>query len=391
MEILEARNHQDAFKNAKKDFADKNINLFLDDLKIGRNVSGKKGRRSYARLNAHRLRLKMWEEWVDEKYQKKLTDLSHKELTTLYYELETGKIRKKDGGFYKSYCDYGKTIKAFWHWYQKHMRLEHQRMIIDITEDIATNNSTKSDFNYFDYEGFQKLIEKTPSKHRALLWFLYDSGIRAPKELINIRINDLSNDPESNKFLLNIRDEVSKTFGRKIKLMLSSTIIKQHIKKNKLKGNDQLFNINSTAINKMLSKVGYDALNIGKAEIIEETDKRSKSGKIKRTIIKNGLHLYDFRHNSACYWVQRYKKETIIRYRFGWKRSDKIEYYTNFLGIKDDIHEEDLFLKSDQTALEKKFSEETNTLKDQIAVLQEALITMSKNSGNKELIKKLLS
>jgi integrase len=63
-----------------------------------------------------------------------------------------------------------------------------------------------------------KLCNEANFKYRVLMTFLYDSGIRAPSELINIRVSDfLSSFKE-----LQIRDEISKTFGRRIKLMLSS-------------------------------------------------------------------------------------------------------------------------------------------------------------------------
>ena len=52
--------------------------------------------------------------------------------------------------------------------------------------------------------------------------------------------------------------------------------------------------------------------------------------------------MYDFRHNSCCYWLPRYKSESALKYRFGWKKSDKIHYYSELLGMEDTIQKEDL-------------------------------------------------
>ena len=51
-----------------------------------------------------------------------------------------------------------------------------------------------------------------------MMWFLFDTGIRAPTEMMNIKVSDLSLMENSNNYELNIRAAISKTFGRKIKL-----------------------------------------------------------------------------------------------------------------------------------------------------------------------------
>jgi hypothetical protein len=47
----------------------------------------------------------------------------------------------------------------------------------------------------------------------------------------------------------------------------------------------------------------------------------------------SNLTMYDFRHCSCCYWLPKYKSESALKYRFGWKKSDKIHYYSEMLGI----------------------------------------------------------
>jgi len=68
------------------------------------------------------------------------------------------------------------------------------------------------------------------------------------------------------------------------------------------------------------------------------------------------LSMYDFRHCSCCYWLPRYKSESALKYRFGWKKSDKIHYYSELLGMKDTISEEDLLVDVTKTEIEKRLS-----------------------------------
>ena len=44
--------------------------------------------------------------------------------------------------------------------------------------------------------------------------FLFDTWIRSPTELVNVRVSDLYNDFKE----LQIREETAKTFGRRIKV-----------------------------------------------------------------------------------------------------------------------------------------------------------------------------
>jgi N-acetyl-beta-hexosaminidase len=86
--------------------------------------------------------------------------------------------------------------------------------------------------------------------------------------------------------------------------------------------------------------------------------------------------MYDFRHISCCYWLPRYKSESALKYRFGWKKSDKIHYYSELLGMKDTIQEEDLFIDSTKTELEKeqiKLRKENEVLKDKMDSMNEQM------------------
>lgn len=79
--------------------------------------------------------------------------------------------------------------------------------------------------------------------------------------------------------------------------------------------------------------------------------------------------MYDFRHNSCCYWLNRYPTESGLKYRFGWKKSDKIHYYSEMLGVKDNITKDDLLIDVTKTELEnrlKKIENENQLLKAKV-------------------------
>ena len=121
--------------------------------------------------------------------------------------------------------------------------------------------------------------------------------------------------------------------------MICSNLLKKYIKENELKPEDYLFKICPTGVNKYLKRLAERTLG----------NKTSPAGQK-----YSDLTMYDFRHNSCCYWLPRYKSESALKYRFGWKSSDKIHYYSELLGMKDTIQEEDLLIDVTKTEIEKK-------------------------------------
>jgi len=185
--------------------------------------------------------------------------------------------------------------------------------------------------------------------------FLLDTGIRAPTELVNIKVSDLYNNCKE----VNIRDEISKTFGRKIKLMICSDLLKTYIKEKSLSQEDYLFPIKLNAVNKYLKRLAKNIFG----------DKPSPAGQK-----YSELTMYDFRHISCCYWLPRYKSESALKYRFGWKQSDKIHYYSEFLGMKDTISEEDMLIDVTKTEIEKrleKSEKEKEIMREELNILRE--------------------
>lgn len=308
---------------------------FLSDMEIGANVSAEsvKGARSFNRLNTLRDKLSFFARNFESRFNlNKITDIKEEQLMGFFADMKSGEIRKLDGQMYHSMTSFARIFKSFWHWHQK-VSKKAGLELPDITTDLDTR-AEKPDWVYLTEEQVKEMAESSKFERKALIYFLFDTGIRAPTELLNVRVSDLFNDCKE----LNIREETSKTFGRRIKLMLSSDIIKEYIKIKKLNPNDQLFEICPSVFNRYLKRLATKLFG----------DKVSPAGEK-----YSNLSMYDFRHCSCCYWLPRYKSESALKYRFGWKKSDKIHYYSELLGMRDTITEEDILIDLTKTEIEK--------------------------------------
>ncbi|MBU0958899.1 MAG: hypothetical protein KKB31_03050, partial [Nanoarchaeota archaeon] len=204
---------------------------YLDNMENGINISTKnvKGSRSHIRLNTIREKMKFFDLKFKEKYNlDKITDINEEQLCIFFSEMRRGIIRRVDGKQYKSTSYSVRDFKAFWHWWMKINR-KRGREIPDITIDLDTRED-KPKWVYLSEEQVKKLCDNANYKNKVLITFLFDTGIRAPTELMNIKVSDLYDDCKE----LNIRQEISKTFGRRIKLMICSDLIREYIQANNL-------------------------------------------------------------------------------------------------------------------------------------------------------------
>ena len=336
------------------EFNSKIIISYLADMENGFNVA-RRGSVSYIRLNNLKQRMSYIIKELERLYGKdRIIDISDREVVSFFKMMRDGQILTQKGKRYTSIPDYAAVFKAFWHWYQ---RVENQKgnNIRDITTYIDTNPVKESEFTYFTIDDLKRMANRAKYEYKVLMWFLFDSGIRAPTELMNIRVCDLSSLDNSPNFQLDIRDEISKTFGRKIKLLLCSKLLKEYIQEMQLNQEDYIFPITPRVVNQYLQRIADRVLG----------DMKTKGGKHIRKIT-----MYDFRHSSACYWLPRYKSESALKYRFGWKKNDMVHHYTKLLGMRDTIAEDDLLIDSEaKTELEKELEQE----KQSRALLQEQI------------------
>lgn len=331
---------------------------FIKDFRIGINVSNssKKGERSYTRLNHLRQKVGFVIKKLEERNIKDIRKVTAQGLHKLFSDMRAGVIKTRFGTPYKSTGDYVKTFKTFWHWYQK-IEKNQDKIIQDVTEDLDTRGE-KPKFVYFTKNDFERIIKKASYDLKPIIALAFDSGMRVT-ELINTKVSDFSENFDE----LNIRDEVSKTFGRRIKIMTCSEHIKNYALQLDLNKEDYLCKKKPPMINKELRKLGKELL----------TPEQIK--------FKN-LTLYDFRHSSACFWLPRYKSESGLKYRFGWKKSDMIHYYTEFLGMKDTINEEDLYVDITKTELEK----EVGQLRNELYFLKESVKKVLEVAGKRGVL-----
>lgn len=335
---------------------------YVLDMEIGLNVSvmSAKGSRTPTRLNNLKQRMIFIARKIEELYDiKDITLVQEEQIMEFFYKMRNGEITRIDGNTYASVVDFVKIFKAFWHWYMK-IKQKEKIDILDITRDLDTSKS-KPRWVYLDESQVKLLSENAKYDYRVLILFLFETGIRAPTELINIKVGDFSEDFKS----LNIRDEISKTFGRRIKIFHCSEMLKDYVLRNEFDKENYLFSISQKRTNEYLKRLAEKLFG---NEISKGGEKYSN------------LTMYDFRHCSCCYWQRFYKSESALKYRFGWKKSDKIHYYSEMLGMEDTITEDDLLIDVTRTEIEQnleKTQKENEILKDRLSILDEKIIEMS--------------
>lgn len=295
---------------------------FLKDMEMGINTPvGRKGRRNAGTL----LNLAQHNLLFLQLFKKPLTQLKKEDLHKLEEQVLKGKIERKKGGNFAAFGNYIKDLKVFWRWLIRVGKVKE-----DITADISSK-VIKPAWVYLSEEQIKQFFNKLQFDYRALCFLMYDSGMRVT-ELNSIQVKNFSKDFSQ----LDIPDEVSKTFGRCINLKLCTDLIKTYVKEHQLKADDYIMTKSPFAFNKMLK------YNCGKMFGKDKVSHPKSKG------LYGSFTLYDIRHNSACFWLQRYPTQQALMYRFGWKESDKIDYYSGFLGQSDKLTDGDMVIGEDK-------------------------------------------
>lgn len=306
---------------------------FLSDLEGGKNIGSQKGRRSPSTLTKHRHNLIFF----DKNFKKDLDKITKDELHDLFNSMMDGKLLRPDGKKYLGTGEFMKNFKVFWRWLMREGYVKK-----DITADLSraegNGKGRKPAWVYLGQENMKKLIDAARGDYRALILFLYDSGIR-PSELYRLRVFDLHNNctelhiPETREN----GERVSKTFERTIKLKQCSQLIQQYIKDQQLQPNDYLVKVGQAGFNKYLRTLAKN--------IFGDTPTKARQSPDK-------MRMYDIRHNSAIFYLERYQRNVDLMYRFGWKREDKVFYYSEFIGKRDTISDDDMVTAEDKTKLQ---------------------------------------
>ena len=301
---------------------------FLFDMEIGKNIAptSRKGERSCSRLLALKSRLIFFaQRFADQN----LDTITKDQIHNLFFDMRKGKILKDNGQEYIGTSSFVRDFKSFWRWLQRTGKVQQ-----DITIDLRRSDGRKPAWVYLTEDEFKTLANKANSEYRTLIWFMYDTGMRVT-EAYSIRIKDFSNDFTR----LNIRDEYSKTFGRTINLKLCSGLIKELVKDNSLGNDDFIFIKKTAAFNKYIRSLAARLFGNSQSPSRKSYDK---------------MRLYDIRHNASCYWLKRYPNRTGLMYRMGWSEEKEIKYYSEFLGLADQINDDDMVTSEDKTIFEKR-------------------------------------
>lgn len=324
------QNHYDGMKGIRKE-DHKLLIEFLKDMELGLNTPvGRKGKRGPGTL----LNLAQHNLLFLENFDKPLVKLTKQDLHSLEDKIVKGKIERKRGGNFTQFGNYIKDFKVFWHWLQRVGKVKE-----DITVDISAK-TTKPSWVFLSEEHIKKFFNKLSFDMRVICWFMYDSGARVT-ETNSLKIENFSKDFTE----VNIPEEVSKTFGRTIKLKLSSQLLKDYVKEFDLKPSDYLVRKDLWAMNKYLK---YNCGKLFGKETVSHPKVKGLCG---------SFTLYDIRHNSACFWLNRYPTQNGLMYRFGWRGADKIEYYSEFLGVRDKIDDQNMVTSEEKTKFEKEIEQ----------------------------------
>ncbi len=307
------------------------------DMEKGRNTSGAmKGGRSYARLCNIAQRMSQITRMLQERGVSDLRVTSEDQISNLFSDIRRGHIKTARGTVYKSTGDYVKVFKNFWHWWQKVNRKKGIR-VRDITEDLSTA-SAKPKFVYLKKDQVEKLLEYFDQDTQVTLLFMFDSIIRAPTELLSLRVADI--EVRDDEVWIHISDEISKTSGRSFNLLYCGDELLSYIKRKKLKPEDAIFDFSPAYLNRRLKEAAKQEFGDGLSH---------PSGDYYAN-----LSLYDFRHSAAIHFRLLAKDNPhlvsldAVRHRAGWKDFDMLNYYTQFIGMDGKIEKHGLLIQQDK-------------------------------------------
>lgn len=334
-----------------------NSNLIIghiEDLASGNNTDKKhkKGKRSYNTLLTRKSWLIVIFRNLEERGIKDISKITEQQIFKYFDDVKEGIVKRADGkGKYgKSIRDQIKAFNCFWHWWIRINRKlyiqskgKKGKMLNDITEELSAEKNGE-EFVYFSFEELKRMLPYFTPDEQIRCLFMFDTIIRCPKELMNVKISDLHDNYEQ----LSIRDETSKTYGRTIKLLLCSQELKNYIERNQLKPDDYLFSFDPSAFNKKLKEISIKILG---SSITKGGSPYSK------------ISMYDFRHSGSIHWrLTAYKsKIDALMYRGGWSNLNMLNYYTKKIGMKDTIEKSDLLIEVDKN----EFIKEIEDLKRQ--------------------------
>ncbi|MEK6859674.1 MAG: hypothetical protein AABX54_02560 [Nanoarchaeota archaeon] len=158
---------------------------YLRDMELGLNigVGSSKGGRAPSRLNDLKVKLIFFAKQLEQLFNiSDLRNITEEQLFEFFRELQSGKIKTERGKTYKCIDTFARDFKSFWNWYIKSSR-KRGKEISNIIQDLEVSKE-KPDWVYLTEEQVRELADASNFDYKMLIYFLYDTGIRPPSELI---------------------------------------------------------------------------------------------------------------------------------------------------------------------------------------------------------------
>src|SRR3989344_8781726 len=213
---------------------------YLKDMSIGLNVSKshKLACRSPSRLLGLAYSMISLSKISINAFQKSLGYLAKTDVHKLFWGLREGTITQPNGKPYsKSSAEkLCATFISFINWRIKHEYFTHGRRIDNVVEFLNSYSTYENVFCYFSKKQLERELSRFEFNERVLLLLLFDSGIRAPIELVNLKGRNITY--ENKRTMLNVEVFKSTSFSRKFNLTFCSNQIKKYLKRNNVKEDD---------------------------------------------------------------------------------------------------------------------------------------------------------
>ncbi len=329
----------------------KRVERFIDEISIGKNSKKKVGKN---RLISYLQQLKL----LCHYFKKDLKKITEKEATQFYKDLESNKIKKINGGPYKSSSknEIVKTLKRYEGWLLMGDPEKYRKLfswIKEYREEVKTPTISR--------EEAERLAELSTTRDACIIMFLFDSGARI-EEAMNVCKEDLTKPENKDYFIVHLKGTKTKNANRTISIPIATKYVEAWLSEHPEKAKDDflLFPMEYPALKKMLKRRGLK--------------------------INKNLYPHALRHSSATYYANKLKNTIKLDVRYGWViGSDMSRRYVDRNGINEE-ETADIIEKGDYNTLSKSNTE----LKEKVALLEN---DVSKNDEEmddiREGIKKL--
>lgn len=279
----------------------KNIHLFVEELKIGKNSKHKVKNRRIAGYLQFLAR-------CHEYFKKDLDKITEEEATEFYKNLDGDRITRKNGMKYSDFSktDFVKSLKRYLGWLWGKDSKAYERKLRWMKE-----YTTKSKKNAITIEQCQEIIAIEKNKRdKALFSFGFDSGGRI-EEILNVKIKDLSTSKDKDVdeyYIVHLRGTKTENADRTIPIPLCKKELNEWIEEYQtLIPEEELEKVPFEE--RYLFPINYD----NARRIIKKMSKKVLGFQIKP---------HELRHSSATHYIQYggYGAENIggFYYRYGW-------------------------------------------------------------------------